>query len=148
VMKLRMIDELRVAQGATYSPSANLEASEDYPGYGYVSASVEIPPAKIQGFYDEVDKIVADLRARDVGPDELKRATLPRIEALGKAFQTNEFWLGSLAGGQKDPRRLEAIGSQIPQLQSITAADVRKAAQTYLAADKEWKFEVLPAGKP
>ncbi len=144
VMKLRMIDQLRVAQGATYSPSANLEASEDYPGYGYVSATVEIPPAKIAGFYDTVDKIAADLRVNDVGADELKRATLPRIEALGKAFQTNEFWLGNLAGAQTDPRRLDAIGSQIPQLQSITAADVRRAAQTYLVPGKEWKFEVLP----
>ncbi len=145
VMKLRMIDELRVAQGATYSPNASLEASEDYPGYGYVSASVEIPPAKIAGFYADVEKIAGDLRTEDVGPDELKRATLPRIEALGKAFQTNEFWLGSLAGGQTDPRRLDAIGSQIPQLQSITPAEVRKAAETYLQPSKEWKFEVLPA---
>ena len=145
VMKLRMIDELRIAQGATYSPSANLEASEDYPGFGYVSASVEIPPDKIAGFYDTVGKIAADLRTADITPDELKRATLPRIEALGKALQTNEFWLGSLPGGQTDPRRLELIGSQIPQLQSITAADVRKAAQTWLQPAKEWKFEVLPA---
>jgi zinc protease len=145
VMKLRMIDELRIAQGATYSPGATLEAAEDYPGFGYVSASVEIPPDKIAGFYDTVGKIAADLRTTDVTPDELKRATLPRIEALGKALQTNEFWLGSLAGGQTDPRRLELIGSQIPQLQSITAADVRKAAQTWLQPGKEWKFEVLPA---
>jgi zinc protease len=147
VMKLRMIDDLRVAQGATYSPSANLEASQDYPGFGYVSASVEIPPAKIQGFYDEVDKIANDLRTKDVSPDELKRARLPRIEALGKAFQTNEFWLASLGGAQTDSRRLEAIGSQIPQLQSVTAADVRRAAQTYLVPGKAWKFEVLPAAK-
>jgi zinc protease len=148
VMKLRMIDELRVAQGATYSPSANLEASEDYPGFGYVSASVEIAPAKIPSFYDEVAKIAADLRAKDVTPDELKRATLPRIEALGKAYQTNEFWLDSLAGAQTDPRRLDVIGSQVPQLQSITAAEVRHAAQTYLDPAKEWKFEVLPEAKP
>jgi zinc protease len=148
VMKLRMIDDLRVAQGATYSPSASLDASEAYPGFGYVAASVEIPPAKIQGFYDEVAKIAADLRAKDVTPDELKRATLPRIEALGKAYQTNEFWLGSLAGGQTDPRRLDAIGSQVPQLQSVTAADIRHAAQTWLDPAKEWKFEVLPASKP
>jgi len=148
VMKLRMIDELRVAQGATYSPSANLEAAVDYPGFGYVSASVEIPPDKIPGFYETVGKIAADLRATDITPDELKRATLPRIEALGKALQTNEFWLSSLAGGQTDPRRLELIGSQIPQLQSITAAEVHKAAQTWLQPSKEWKFEVLPASAP
>jgi zinc protease len=133
VMKLRMIDELRVAQGATYSPSANLDASQDYPGYGYISASVEIPPAKIAGFYDTLNKIAADLRTKPITPDELQRATLPRIEALGKAFQTNEFWLGTLAGGQTDPRRIQAIG------------DVMKAANTWLTPERMWKFEVLPA---
>jgi zinc protease len=144
VMKLRMIDELRVAQGATYSPSANLDASQDYPGYGYISASVEIPPAKIAGFYDTLNKIAADLRTKPITPDELQRATLPRIEALGKAFQTNEFWLAALAGGQTDPRRIQAIGDQIPQLKSVTAADVMKAANTWLTPERMWKFEVLP----
>jgi zinc protease len=147
IMKLRMIDELRVAQGATYSPGADLEASEDYSGFGYVSARVEIPPAKIQGFYDEVEKIATDLRNEDASADELKRATLPRIEAVAKALQTNEFWLAALDGVQTDSRRLEVITSQIPQLQSVTAADVRRAAQTYLAPGKAWKFEVLPAAK-
>ena len=144
VMQLRLIDTLRVAQGATYSPSAGLEASEDYPGYGYVEASVEIPPAKIAGFYDQVAKIAADLRAQEPSADEMKRAVLPRIEALGKAMQTNEFWLASLEGVQTDPRRLDVVMNQIPQLQSITPADVRKAAQTWLDPAKEWRFEVLP----
>jgi zinc protease len=148
VMKLRMIDDLRVAQGATYSPSAGLEASEDYPGYGYVSASVEVPPSKIKVFYDAVDRIAADLRTKDVGPDELKRATLPRIEAVDKAMQTNEYWMNTLDGAQTDPRRLDVIVSQIPQLKSVTPADIRRAAQTYLVAGKAWRFEVLPATTP
>ncbi len=145
VMQLRLIDTLRVAQGATYSPSAGLQADENYPGYGLVSASVEIPPAKIAGFYDQVAKIAQDLRTQDITADELKRAVLPRIDALGKAMQTNEFWLSSLGGAQTDPRRLALIASQIPQLQKVTPADVRAAAQKWLDPAREWKFQVLPA---
>ena len=146
-MQLRLIDTLRVAQGATYSPSATLEAAEDFPGYGYVAARVEIPPAKIAGFYDQVDKIAADLRTQEPSADEMKRAVLPRIEALGKAMQTNEFWAQSLEGAQTDPRRLDVALNQIGQLQSITAADVRRAAQKWLDPAKEWRFQVLPAVK-
>ena len=144
VMQLRLIDTLRVAQGATYSPNANLEASEDYPGYGYISARVEIPPPKIAGFYEQADKIAADLKATGPTPDEMKRAVLPRIEALTKAMQTNEFWLQSLEGVQTDPRKLEVVLNQIPQLQSITAEDVKKAAQKWLDPAKEWRFQVTP----
>ena len=144
VMQLRLIDTLRVAQGATYSPNATLEASEDYPGYGYIAARVETPPTKIQGFYDQVDKIAVDLRASGPTPDEMKRAVLPRIEALTKAMQTNEFWVQSLADAQTDPRRLDVALNQISQLQSITIEDVKKAADKWLDPAKEWRFQVRP----
>ena len=147
VMQLRLIDTLRVAQGATYSPNATLEASEDYPGYGYIAARVEIPPSKIQGFYDQVDKIAADLKASGPTEDEMKRAVLPRIEALTKAMQTNEFWVGSLENAQTDPRKLEVVLNQISQLQSITADDVKKVANRWLDPAKEWRFQVTPEAK-
>jgi len=144
VMELRMIDTLRVAQGATYSPNATLEASEDYPGYGYIAARVEIPPTKIAGFYDQVEKIAADLRANGPTADEMKRAVLPRIELLTKALQTNEFWLQGLEGAQTDPRKLEVVLNQIDQLKSITADDVKAAANRWLIPAKEWRFQVTP----
>ena len=147
VMQLRLIDTLRVAQGATYSPNATLEASEDYPGYGYIAARVEIPPSKIAGFYEQVDKIAADLRANGPTPDEMKRAVLPRIEALQKAMQTNEFWLTGLEGAQTDPRKLDVLLNQISQLQSITAEDVKKTANKWLVPAKEWRFQVTPEAK-
>jgi zinc protease len=144
VMRLRLIDDLRIAQGATYSPGVSLDSSFVFPGYGYVSASVQIPPAKIGGFFADVDKIAGDLKTHDASSDELTRATLPRIEALQKARQTNEFWLDALANGQTDPRSLDAIRTQIPQMQRVTAADVRKVANKYLLANRAWNFEVLP----
>jgi zinc protease len=147
VMQLRLIDTLRVAQGATYSPNATLEASEDYPGYGYIAARVEIPPTKIEGFYEQVDKIAADLRANGPTADEMKRAVLPRIEALQKAMQTNEFWLNGLEGAQTDSRKLEVLLNQISQLQSITAEDVKKTADKWLDPAKEWRFQVTPQAK-
>jgi zinc protease len=147
VMELRLIDTLRVAQGATYSPNATLEASEDYPGYGYIAARVEIPPSKIPGFYEQVDKIAADLKANGPTEDEMKRAVLPRIEMLTKAMQTNEFWVGSLEGAQTDPRKLDVVLNQISQLQSITVDDVKKAANKWLEPGKEWRFQVTPEAK-
>jgi zinc protease len=147
VMQLRLVDTLRVAQGATYSPNATLEASEDYPGYGFIAARVEIPPSKIPGFYEQVDKIAADLKANGPTADEMTRAVLPRVEALTKAMQTNEFWIGSLEGAQTDPRKLEVVLNQISQLRSITAEDVKKVANRWLDPAKEWRFQVTPEAK-
>ncbi|MEO6341487.1 MAG: insulinase family protein [Caulobacteraceae bacterium] len=147
VMDLRLIDEIRVAQGATYSPSTDWDASLVFPDYGYLSASVEIPPAKVDGFFADVGKIAADLRTKEVGADELDRARKPRIEALQKAKQTNEYWLGNLTGAQDDPRRLDLVRDAIPGLQKLTAADVKAAAATYLDEAKVWKLVVGPEAK-
>jgi zinc protease len=147
VMEIRLIEQIRMTEGATYSPGTDWDASIVFPGYGYVSATVEIPPAKVPGFYASVAKIAADLRDKPVSADELERAKKPRIEAIEKAKQTNEYWLGQLAGGQTDARRLDAIRASIPGLERVTAADVQRAARTYLNDAKAWKFVVLPEGR-
>jgi zinc protease len=144
VMQMRMTDDLRVADGATYSPGASLDTSQTYPGYGYLIANVEIPPSKLPIFFDEVHKLAQDLRTKEVSPDELTRATLPRIEQVKRARETNDYWVGVLAGAQTDPRRLDAVRTQITQLQQITRADLLKAAQKYLIPGKAWELEVLP----
>jgi zinc protease len=148
VLERRLVDQVRIAQGATYSPSADWDSSVVFPGYGYVSADVEIPPRLIPGFYDDVAKIAADLREKEVSADELERARKPRVEAIEKAQQTNEYWLGQLSGGEADPRRLDAIRASIAGLQRVTAADVRKAAQEYLTPDRVWKLVVKAKGAP
>ena len=145
VMQLRLIDQLRHNEGATYSPSAGLQASDAFAHYGYLSARVEIPPAKLSGFFADVDKIAADLRDTLISPDELKRAKAPAVEALEKRRQTNEYWLTALGGAQTDPRKLAAIRSSEAQLQHVSAEDVRRMARTYLLDATAWKLEVRPA---
>src|SRR6185312_13085517 len=82
VLQLRMTQVLRLGEGVTYSPSAGATASTVFPHYGYISAEMEAPPAKLDGFFTDLDKIAADLRATPVSADELERAKKPAIEAL------------------------------------------------------------------
>lgn len=144
VLQLRLTEQLRKVEGATYSPSAASQTSDVFPHFGYLSARVEIPPAKLAGFFTDVAAITADLRDKTVSADELERAKAPAVEALEKRRETNEYWLMALAGGQNDPRRLAAIRTSQAQLQRVTAEDVRKAAQTYLLDAKAWKLAIKP----
>jgi zinc protease len=144
VMQLRVTEQLRKAEGVTYSPSASSQTSDTFTHFGYLSARVEIPPAKLDGFFSDIAAISADLRDHVISADELDRAKGPAFESLEKRRQTNEYWLGALAGAQTDPRRLTAIRTSEAQLSRVTAEDVRKAAQTYLRDDKAWKLVVKP----
>jgi zinc protease len=147
VMGIRLTEQVRMAEGSTYSPSVGYTHSTVWPGWGYIAASVEVPPQKIPGFYAAVAKIVADLRDKGPTPDELDRAKKPRVDQLQKAEVTNGFWLGELSGAQADPRHLTFIRELVPGTERVTAADVQKAAQTFLVDQKAWKLEVHPQAK-
>ena len=144
VLRLRLLDELRESQGATYSPSVGYNHSYAWAGWGYMSASVEIPPAGLPAFFQDVETIAGDLRASPVTKDELERAKQPRIERIERARVGNEYWLSELSGGQADPRRLEAIRAAVPGPERVTSQDVQRAARRILDPARAWKMEVVP----
>jgi zinc protease len=146
VLQLRLLKELRETQGATYSPQVGFNHSLVWPHWGYVSASVEVPPAKLPGFMDDVRKIAADLRANPPSADEMERAKKPRLDGLMKSRETNGYWLNELSGAQADPRRLDSIRASLPGTERITGEDVQKAARRVLRDEAMWSFEVKPEG--
>lgn len=144
IMNLRLTDQLREAQGATYSPNVTSQHSLVWSGWGYIGANVEVPPGKLASFFEDTQKIAQDLRAKEVSADELARAKKPRIEGLQRARVTNDYWLGELSGAQADPRRLDVIREIIPGTEKVTAADVKRAAETWLKPGAAYKLTVVP----
>jgi zinc protease len=155
VIRTRLTEQIREVEGATYTPSVAYAHSLVWKGWGYLAASVEVPPDKLPGFFAEVEKIVADLKAHPVSADELARAKEPRVQSLQKAQVTNQYWLAQLSGAQADPRRLELARQTVPATAKVSAADVQAAAQAVLRDDKAFRLEVRPrdtqqasAGRP
>jgi zinc protease len=97
VLRNRLIDQVRIAEGATYSPQAGVQLSFTLPDYGYAWCKAETPPDKIAQFYANVTRIVADMGTNGVTADELARAKTPVIERLKKAELSNEYWLQALS---------------------------------------------------
>ncbi|HZK99509.1 MAG TPA: insulinase family protein [Caulobacteraceae bacterium] len=145
VLQNRLLDQVRIAQGATYSPQTQVEPSEAFAGYGYAFSLVEMPPAKIPGFYATVSQITADLRANPVSADELTRARNPHVEGIRKAQLTNEYWLQRLSGSIADPRLLDLIRTTIRDYEKVAPADIEAIARAYLTDDKAWKLVVQAA---
>ncbi|MDE1993992.1 MAG: insulinase family protein, partial [Rhizobiaceae bacterium] len=145
IFQNRLIDQFRIAEGATYSPQGDVDLSREIPGYGYAYLYVETTPPKVGRFYALVDKIASDLASNDVSPDELARAREPIIETLKHQQQGNDYWIQYLHHAQTDPRRLDRIRNNLSGYDKVTAEDIRQFAATYFQPDKFWKFEVLPA---
>ena len=145
VIQNRLIDQFRIAEGASYSVQADVDLSKDIPGYGYAYIYVDTTPAKLPRFFELVDQVSADLKAKDISDDELARARAPIIETLKHRQQSNEYWIEYLQNAQTDPRGLDRVRANLTGYDTITAKDVRAFANDYLKPEKFWKFEVLPA---
>ena len=147
VFENRLLQELREKQGATYSPQVNSSHSQVWPGWGYVSANVEVAPEKLPGFFTDVRQIAADLRTTPPTADELARAKKPRLDGLAKARETNGYWLSELSHAQTDGRKLDAVRSAISGIERVSVQDVQHAAQKVLRDETLWMLEVKPETK-
>lgn len=145
VMQLRLTDEVREKQGASYSPSVGSTESTTFTGYGYLSASIQVPPAKLAGFLADAQRIATELGDKPPTPDELDRARRPMIASINRARgSSNGWWMGALNDIQTDPRAAADFATLLPDIEAATPADLQQLARQYLRADKAWKMIVVP----
>lgn len=148
VIRQRLFDSIRETEGTTYSPAVSASATTALDDYGFLATSVEMPPAKIPAFYKALDAVMADLRAKPIGADELDRAKRPLIEARTRDRQTNPYWLAVLPGTLRDPRELDAIRTRVSGIEQVTAADVQRVATAYLRGERAYRVTVTPRAAP
>ncbi len=144
VIKVRLTEEFREAQGATYSPSAGSSFSSSFPGFGFISASSETRPELVENFYRTVDEVVNEIVSGKLTDDTVERARTPIVKSLEKGRLGNGFWAGAVVDLQSEPRGLEAIRSQITQVQAVTREELIEAARTWLKGGDRLEIRVMP----
>ncbi|OYW22211.1 MULTISPECIES: pitrilysin family protein [unclassified Sphingomonas] len=140
----RLFDRLRSEAGASYSPSVQNEWPLGLPNGGRMIAVGQVPPDKVEFFYKLVREIAADLVAKPIDRDELRRTLVPYLQYIARASTGNTFWLNQLESGAFDPRRLAAVNTIAGDLQGVTPEVIQATAQKYLKADGAWLLQVVP----
>ena len=147
VLELRVMEEIREKQALTYTPGVGSTASNTYPGYGYITVSGDVDPAKIPAFYAAVDKVVQSFTETPVSEDELNRARAPMIESHRRSQANNGFWLGALSALPRHPEDEAVLLNYVTTLESFSAQDIQDAVLKYLRKDNTWSFEAVHAGQ-
>ena len=145
IFENRLTDQVRVVEGASYSPSANSDPSQVFPGYGYVAGLVETPPSKVESFFANTRRITAAMRAQPPSADELERAKRPLVETRKKAMQQNPWWLAVLSRIPDEPRQAEVVRTAVSGVEAVTAAEVQAVAAKYLTDARAWRMVVRSA---
>ncbi len=144
VVQLRLLDEVREAQGGTYTPFGNAYSSPALPGFGYIFAGVEPKPDQVDLFFTTLDKIVQELQDGQLSDDLLERARKPLLYQHYAAESTNSYWLEALQEIQLEPRNLKRVQSAMEDYGTITAVEVIDAAKAYLSDRRRIDIRVLP----
>jgi zinc protease len=144
IMKVRLTEEFREKQGATYSPSVSTWYSGALPDFGYIAASAETRPELVEGFYTTINEIIAELKGGTFDDDVIDRARTPLIKSIETDRRSNGFWTGALEDIQTAPHALGTIRSQLSDFEGITKAEIVAAAKTYLDNKRRIEIRVLP----
>ena len=147
VFRDRLLDKLRSEAGVSYTPNVASNWPLGMPGGGRVMAIGMVPPDKTAFFFELARGIAADLVARPIDTDELRRALVPVVQLVARMSSGNMFWLQQTQGGANDPRRLKAVDTIASDLTSITPPDIQALAAKYLRPEVDWTMAVLPEGK-
>jgi zinc protease len=147
-MRDRILDRIRSAEGVSYSPTVLSQWPVGQPGGGRIIALTLLPPDKTDLFFTVVREIAADLVAKPIELDELRRALVPTAQLVSRRSTGNPFWMQQTEGGTTDPRRLAAIQSLGIDYGRTGPEELQALAAKYLLREKDWTMVVLPEETP
>jgi zinc protease len=150
IMNARLFERLRAVLGTGYAVTVASSQSEFEPEGGIFHIETDISPDNAHQFFEEVSGVVADLRINPVSQEELDRAKNPRIARLTASLSTNGLWSHWLTLAQRDPRRLDFPRHAMSDLKSVSAEDIERVANEYLADETAWRavMRKKPASGP
>ncbi len=141
--RMRII--IREKMGASYSTYAYNHSSRAYKGYGLFQAVAQINPDEKIQVESEIKKIAADIAAKGITDDELRRALDPIITSIKDFQRTNRYWLNSVLIDLKNhPQQLEWSRTMLSDYQSITWEEMRMLGSTYLNNQNAAVIQIQP----
>lgn len=147
VMRDRILDRIRSTEGVSYSPTVISQWPVGQPGGGRVIALTLLPPDKTDLFLTVAREIAADLIAKPIELDELRRALVPTVQLISRRSSGNPFWMQQTEGGTNDPRRLAAVNTLGSDYGRTGPEELQALAIKYLSREKDWSMVVLPEAK-
>lgn len=141
----RLRIKVREELGDAYSPGSGSAASDVYPGYGYMQASVTIDPPRARQVADVITAIADEMAVQGLTEDEVERAKKPVLTSLRESSRTNQYWLGAvLSRAQERPEVLDWARTRYSDNEAITVEELNTLAKTYLPATRVSRVVVVP----
>jgi zinc protease len=143
-LRLKVREEL----GETYSPACYHIANDTFPGYGYVTAMIEVKPEQLDSIRDIVAEIGDDVAKGPITQDEFERAMQPLLSQLTQMRRDNRYWSQNvLRNAHEHPERLDWARALITDFEQIQLEEIQKLAAEFLPATRIITARIIPETK-
>ena len=144
IVQARLIEGFREKEGGSYTPIAAYQQSPQLPHYGVFLTGAQIQTARVDGFQQSLDTVLADLAVKGPTADEFHRAQTTLVSARKRSREDNNWWLGALSG-ELTLARVKNTSTAISRIGAVDAETVKIVAAKYLRAPNSLTIEVFPA---
>ncbi len=146
ILRDRMRKKIREEIGATYSPSAYSNPSNDFPEFGCLVGSSIAKPEDLEKINKITLELGATLAESGATADELERTLNPILSSLEESERTNGYWLGTVMSHcQEEPFRLKWARERNKDYESISLESVNELAAKYLKPENAVAIRLEPA---
>ncbi|MCF8124771.1 MAG: insulinase family protein [Desulfotignum sp.] len=145
VVSERLRKVIREKIGAAYSPYAFNQPYMVHDGYGVMQIVVPVSRKNSDMVVQTLQKIISDIVAEGISPQEVTLALNPVIKQLHVLRQSNTYWLNSvLADSKKHPERFAWADTIVSGYSSITHEDLTALAGKYLKLTESALIRIMP----
>ena len=138
--------QIREDLGAAYTPSVGYWKSEASPADGYLTAYLTVKPGTAARMTKRVIEIADQLSRKGVSAEEFARGREPLLARSIADQKENGYWVRNIIGKiQSQPDIRHWPMSRIPDLQTMTPAEINTLARLALPAAKAFVFTATPA---
>ena len=131
VLQEALLRRIRGDLGETYAPTVEI-LTPDFGDQGTVIATIEASVANLTQVRAEMRAVASKIAQGDFTDDDIDTVRKPLLQQLTKRTQTDEAWANALQDSSVDATGLNDFEQAPDLIASITPAEVRKAAATWL----------------
>lgn len=145
LLDIRLRERIREEAGGSYSIGAGGWRWRYPEPWAYTQISFGMDPERREELSAMALEVVEEIRTTLASEDYLERIKAQQRESYRQSLQENQYWLSTLQFYVQHGRDLSTITEFPSLIESLTAEEIRDAAQRYLNPERRIELSLVPA---
>jgi len=140
----KVFRSLREAEGLTYSPGVDGNASQLYKNYGYVNVQADVKTQNTDKAMTAIFKIGEDMRKGNISAEEFQKSQSQFIETARTVNANREYMVNLLSTLQSSPQSVSDFENLVSDYENMTREDIMALSAKIFDREKSKTIHIVP----